>query len=73
MAAANSEELDEAEFGRLTLETGVFKNLAARNEPRALQAAGAIKERSARIAALAAIYRRKVTALVKGGAHAPAS
>jgi hypothetical protein len=37
------------------------------------QSAHALKERSARVAALAAIYQRRAKALTKGGAHIPSS
>jgi hypothetical protein len=73
VASANSNNLEEAVLGRLVIETGVFKTLAAKNEPRALQSAHALKERSARIAALATIYQRSAKALTKGGAHIPSS
>jgi hypothetical protein len=73
LAAANSNNADEAEFGRLAIETGVFKALAAKNEPRSLQSANVLQERSARIAALAAIYQGKAKALLKGRSNAPAS
>jgi len=70
VAAANSNSLAEAEFGRLPIETGAFNALAARNEPRARQSAQTLKERTARIAALAAVYKLKAKALVKPAAIA---
>lgn len=73
LAAANAGNLDEAECGRLAIETGVFKTLAAKNEPRALQSANALKERTASIAARAAVYQRKVKVLDRGGPAPPAS
>lgn len=73
VAAANSNNTDEAEFGRLAIETGVFKTLAAKNEPRSIQFAHALQERGARIAALAAIYQGRAKALLKGRASASTS
>ena len=73
VAAANSNNVGESELGRLAIETGVFGVFAAKNEPRVLQSAEALKERSARMAASATIYQRRVKALIKDGAGAPAS
>lgn len=69
VAAANSNQLEEAVLGRLPVETGAFRTLAARNEPRAFQSANSLKERSARIAALAAVYQRRAKALARVGAR----
>lgn len=66
VAAANANNFfKDAELGRPGIDAEIFKTLAARNEPRALQSANALKERLPRIAALAAMYRARAEAFGK--------
>jgi hypothetical protein len=65
VAAANTNNFKDTELGRPGINAEVFQTLAAKNEARSLQSANALKERLPRIAALAAIYRRKAEAITK--------
>jgi hypothetical protein len=60
--AANRSELDTG-HGRTGFDAAVFKLLAAKNEPRARQAAEGFKDRLRRIVALSSIYQVKAEAL----------
>ncbi|MDT7604493.1 MAG: hypothetical protein QOF61_2490, partial [Acidobacteriota bacterium] len=64
VAAANRSEVDTGQ-GRTGFDAGVFKALAARNEPRARQAAEGFKDRLRQIVAFAAIDQAKAEALNK--------
>ena len=59
VAAANAGKVEESELGRLNIEPGVFKTLAAKDAVRARQTADELKTPAARIAALAATYQRE--------------
>jgi hypothetical protein len=65
VVAANANNFKDAELGRPGLDAEIFKTLAAKNEPRALQSANALKERLPRIVALTAIYRARAEAFGK--------
>lgn len=65
VAAVNANNFKDAELGRPGINVEIFKTLAAKNEPRSLQSANALKERLSRIAALAAVYRVKAEAFGK--------
>src|SRR2546423_11458202 len=54
------------EEGRVGLDVGVFRKLAAKNEPRVRQAAENLKDELPQVVALATVYRWKAEELTKG-------
>jgi hypothetical protein len=69
VSAANRSQIDTGQ-GRAGFETDIFKLIAQKNEPRALQSANALKDRLHRVAALAAVYQWKAQELAKRSAPA---
>ncbi|MGH9901842.1 MAG: hypothetical protein ACRD68_08540 [Pyrinomonadaceae bacterium] len=69
IATANRSDIDTGQ-GRTGFEADVFKTVAEKNEPRARQAAAALKDQLCQIVALAAVYQAKAEELTKGDAKA---